>query len=68
MSPAEVVQRQLDAYNARDVEALLATYAPDATQHALHGGLDTGVSMLYPFKEGALGGEDMLARVQLKKL
>ena len=39
MSPAEVVQRQLDAYNARDVEALLATYAPDATQHALHGGL-----------------------------
>jgi hypothetical protein len=28
--PAEVVQRQLDAYNARDVDALLATYAPDA--------------------------------------
>jgi hypothetical protein len=25
-----VVQRQLDAYNARDIEALLATYAPDA--------------------------------------
>jgi hypothetical protein len=28
--PAAVVQRQLDAYNARDVDALLATYAGDA--------------------------------------
>ena len=27
---AAVVQRQLDAYNARDVDALLATYADDA--------------------------------------
>ena len=27
---ATVVQRQLDAYNARDVDALLATYAQDA--------------------------------------
>lgn len=30
--PAAVVQRQLDAYNARDVDALLATYATDARQ------------------------------------
>jgi hypothetical protein len=29
---AAVVQRQLDAYNARDVEAILATYAEDAEQ------------------------------------
>ncbi len=29
-SPAAVVQRQLDAYNANNVDALLATYAPDA--------------------------------------
>ncbi|HEY1789512.1 MAG TPA: nuclear transport factor 2 family protein, partial [Verrucomicrobiae bacterium] len=28
--PVAVVQRQLDAYNARDVEALLEMYAPDA--------------------------------------
>ncbi len=28
--PAAVVQRQLDAYNARDVERLLAVYAADA--------------------------------------
>src|SRR3954469_24320478 len=31
-APAAVVQRQLDAYNARDLDALLATYAVDAEQ------------------------------------
>jgi hypothetical protein len=30
--PEAVVQRQLDAYNARDIEALVATYAEDARQ------------------------------------
>lgn len=30
---AAVVQRQLDAYNAHDVDALLATYAADARQY-----------------------------------
>ncbi len=35
--PAALVQRQLDAYNARDLEAWLATYAPDAEQYLLHG-------------------------------
>ena len=30
--PEVVVQRQLDAYNARDIEALMATYADDARQ------------------------------------
>jgi len=30
--PAAVVQAQLDAYNAHDVEALLAAYAEDAQQ------------------------------------
>jgi hypothetical protein len=30
--PEAVVQRQLDAYNARDIEALLATYAEDVQQ------------------------------------
>jgi hypothetical protein len=29
-SPAAVVQRQLDAYNAKDLDALLAIYAEDA--------------------------------------
>ncbi|MBW4049638.1 MAG: SnoaL-like domain-containing protein [Proteobacteria bacterium] len=34
----EVAQRQLDAYNARDLEALLATYHDKAEQHLLHAG------------------------------
>jgi putative hydrolase of HD superfamily len=32
LSPEAVVQRQLDAYNARDLEAWLAAYAEDARQ------------------------------------
>ena len=36
-SPLAVVQAQLDAFNAKDVEALMSTYAPDAEQFALHG-------------------------------
>lgn len=31
-SPEVVVQRQLDAYNAKDLESWLATYAEDAQQ------------------------------------
>lgn len=38
-SPSEVVQAQLDAYNAKDIDALLATYHPDAEQYAMHGEL-----------------------------
>jgi len=38
-SPLAVVQAQLDAYNAKDLAALLRTYAPDAQQFALHGEL-----------------------------
>lgn len=33
-SPEAVVRRQLEAYNARDLEALMSTYAPDARQYA----------------------------------
>jgi hypothetical protein len=36
-SPLEVIQCQLAAYNAKDIEALLATYAIDAEQYTLHG-------------------------------
>ena len=32
ITPEAVVQRQLDAYNARDLEAWLQTYAADAKQ------------------------------------
>ena len=38
-SPLSVVQAQLDAYNAKDIEALLQTYSPDAEQFTLHGEL-----------------------------
>jgi hypothetical protein len=31
-APESVVQRQLDAYNARDIDALMATYSDDAQQ------------------------------------
>lgn len=34
-SAIALVQRQLDAYNARDLAALLDCYAPDACQYAL---------------------------------
>ncbi len=37
LAPAEVVQVQLDAYNSRDMDAWLATYAPDAKQYAYPG-------------------------------
>ena len=38
-TPLSVVQAQLDAYNAKDIESLLETYAPDAEQYNLHGDL-----------------------------
>lgn len=34
-----VIQAQLDAFNARDIDGLMATYAPDAEQYQLHGSL-----------------------------
>ena len=34
-----IVQRRLDAYNARDIDALLATYVPDARQFEHPGNL-----------------------------
>ena len=37
--PAELIQRQLDAYNSKDVEGWLSTYARDAKQYTLHGKL-----------------------------
>ncbi|MFL6674000.1 MAG: nuclear transport factor 2 family protein [Massilia sp.] len=36
-SPLEVVQAQLDAFNAKDIDALMRAYAPDAEQFTLHG-------------------------------
>ncbi len=36
-SLSSLIQAQLDAFNAKDVEAFLRTYAADATQFTLHG-------------------------------
>jgi putative hydrolase of HD superfamily len=36
-SALAIVQAQLDAFNAKDIDALVRTYAPDAEQFALHG-------------------------------
>ncbi|MDM4764593.1 nuclear transport factor 2 family protein [Pelomonas sp. SE-A7] len=38
-SPEQVVQAQLDAYNARDLQSWLGTYAEDASQYELPGRL-----------------------------
>lgn len=38
-APLAVIQAQLDAYNAKDIDALLQTYAPGARQFTLHGEL-----------------------------
>ena len=38
-SPEVVVQRQLDAYNAKNLNAWLSTYAEDAKQYELGGSL-----------------------------
>ena len=38
-SPLHVVQAQSEAYNAKDIEALLKAYASDAEQYVLHGEL-----------------------------
>jgi uncharacterized protein (TIGR02246 family) len=37
MSAVDVVQRQLETYNAQDLEAFLATYAPDCVICDLNG-------------------------------
>jgi hypothetical protein len=39
IKPETVIQQQLDAYNARDLEGWLATYKDDAEQYLLHAGL-----------------------------
>jgi hypothetical protein len=48
MSPAELVQRQLDAYNAHDLDAFCATYSADV------------VIIRLPDQEPAIRGRDAL--------
>jgi hypothetical protein len=37
VSNADIAQRQLDAYNAQDVDAMMAFYAPDVVVSGLNG-------------------------------
>jgi hypothetical protein len=39
MSPSEIVQAQLDAYNAQDIDALCACFTPDAVLAELNGAI-----------------------------
>ena len=39
MTPSQVIQAQVEAYNRKDLDAFLATYAEDAEQYILHGDL-----------------------------
>jgi hypothetical protein len=39
MTPEQVVQRQLDCYNAKDLDGLLAIYAHDVEHYDLRGNL-----------------------------
>jgi len=63
-SPLAVVQAQLDAYNAKDLDALMATYAPDAQQFALHGALlAQGHAQIRPRYQERFAEPDLHARL-----
>jgi putative hydrolase of HD superfamily len=54
LDPAAIAQRQLEAYNAKDADAWLATYAVDAVQYALHG------------EQLAAGHAELRARIEVR--
>jgi len=63
-SPLAVVQAQLDAYNAKDLDALMATYAPNAQQFALHGALlAEGHEQIRPRYQARFVEPDLQARL-----
>ncbi|MES2902249.1 MAG: nuclear transport factor 2 family protein [Pseudomonadota bacterium] len=63
-SPLILIQAQLDAFNAKDVEALILTYAPDAEQFALHGErLAKGHDQLRPRYIARFEEPDLFARL-----
>jgi hypothetical protein len=39
LPPEQLIQRQLDCYNAKDIEGLLAAYAADVEHYDLRGNL-----------------------------
>ena len=64
MNPSSVVQAQLDAYNAKDIDALMLTYAPDARQFTLHGPLlAQGTDAIRPRYVARFAEPDLHARL-----
>ena len=64
MNPSSVVQAQLDAYNAKDIDALMLTYAPDARQFTLHGPLlAQGADAIRPRYVARFAEPDLHARL-----
>lgn len=64
INPAAVVQAQLDAYNAKDIDALMLTYAPDARQFSLHGPLlAEGIDAIRPRYVARFAEPDLHARL-----
>ncbi|QNA88141.1 SnoaL-like domain-containing protein [Massilia sp. Dwa41.01b] len=67
--PATVVQAQLDAYNAKDLDALMRTYAPDARQFALHGTLlAEGHAQIRPRYEARFAEPDLRAQLLTRSI
>lgn len=63
-SPLAVVQAQLNAFNAKDLNALLGTYAVDAEQFTLHGErLAKGHAELGPRYAARFNEPDLFARL-----
>jgi putative hydrolase of HD superfamily len=63
-SPLAVVQAQLDAFNAKDIDALARAYAPDAEQFALHGQrLAKGIDEIRPRYVARFTEPDLHARL-----
>jgi len=73
MSPEDVVRRQLNAYNARDIEAFMAEWAEDAQYFAFPSALlASGAAAIRArhverFREAGLHGE-LLQRIVLGNL
>jgi hypothetical protein len=64
INPSAVVQAQLDAYNAKDIDALMLTYAPGARQFTLHGPLlAEGIDALRPRYLARFAEPDLHARL-----
>jgi putative hydrolase of HD superfamily len=63
-SPLAVVQAQLDAFNAKDIDALMRAYAPDAEQFTLHGErLAKGIDGIRPRYVARFAEPDLHARL-----